>query len=63
MVSPAPGQDRHTHVSILISQGIDLLKISRRIGHTKPSTTLDKYGHMVERDDDDAAKAIEKVMK
>jgi integrase len=54
---------RHTHVSILIDQGVDLLKISRRIGHSKASTTLDKYGHLVKDNNEAAAKAIEGVLK
>jgi integrase len=37
---------RHTHASILIAAGLDVLTISRRLGHSKPSTTLDVYGHM-----------------
>jgi integrase len=54
---------RHAHVSILIDQGIDLLKISRRIGHTRASITLDKYGHLVGGNDDAAAKAMEGILK
>jgi integrase len=47
---------RHTHVSILIRQGMDILTISRRIGHSKPSVTLDVYGHLIEGADADAAR-------
>jgi integrase len=38
---------RHTHVSMLIRKGVDILTISRRIGHSKPSVTLDVYGHLL----------------
>ena len=37
---------RHTHVSQLIAEGLDVLTISRRIGHASPSITLNVYGHM-----------------
>ena len=54
---------RHTHVSVLIRQGVDILTISRRIGHSKPSVTLDVYGHLMGGADEAAAKAIEGVLK
>ena len=54
---------RHTHVSILIRRGVDILTISRRIGHTKASITLDVYGHRIDGNDDDAVKAMEGVLK
>ena len=54
---------RHTHASVLIRNGVDILTISRRLGHSKASITLDVYGHMIGGADEAAAKAIEKVMK
>ena len=52
-----------THVSLLIAEGVDILKISRRIGHSKASTTLDKYGHLIAPDDAAAAEAISGMLK
>ena len=49
---------RHTHASILISEGVDILTISRRLGHSKPSVTLDTYGHLIKGTDAAAAKAL-----
>jgi integrase len=49
---------RHTHVSVLIRAGVDILTISRRLGHFKPSVTLDTYGHLIEGTDAAAAQAI-----
>lgn len=54
---------RHTHASVLIHAGEDILTISRRLGHAKAATTLDTYGHMVDGADAAAAEAIEKVLK
>jgi integrase len=54
---------RHTHVSMLISQKVDILAISRRIGHSRASTTLDNYGHLMQGSDEAAAKAIEGMLK
>ena len=49
---------RHTHASVLIRAGVDILTISRRIGHSKASVTLDVYGHLIEGADAAAASAI-----
>jgi integrase len=54
---------RHTHASMLIRSGVDVLTISRRLGHTKASTTLNIYGHLFPGADAAAAKAIEGVLK
>jgi integrase len=54
---------RHTHASVLIREGVDILTISRRLGHSKASITLDVYGHMIRGADEAAARAIEKAMK
>ena len=54
---------RHTHASILLRSGTDVLTVSRRLGHGKPSVTLDTYGHLIEGADAAAAEAIEKALK
>jgi integrase len=53
---------RHTHASALIAAGIDVVKISRRLGHASPSITLRVYAHLFDTRDDTAAKAIEAAM-
>jgi site-specific recombinase XerD len=54
---------RHTHASVLISKGVDILTISRRLGHSKPSVTLDVYGHLIKGTDMAAAEAIAAVLR
>jgi integrase len=54
---------RHTHASTLIRAGVDILTISRRLGHSGAAMTLDVYGHLIEGADAAAAKAIEGVLK
>jgi integrase len=53
---------RHTHASALIAAGLDVLTISRRLGHAKPTTTLNTYGHLFKQTDSAAAEAIEAAM-
>jgi integrase len=52
---------RHTHASTLIAAGLDVLTISRRLGHASASITLNTYGHLF-KTDDRAADAMERVL-
>ena len=54
---------RHTHVSALIAAGLDVITVSRRIGHASPTTTLNEYGHLFKKDDSAAVGAIEAVLR
>jgi integrase len=50
---------RHTHASQLIASGMDVLTISRRLGHSSPKVTLDIYGHLFANTDDRAAEIMD----
>jgi integrase len=52
---------RHTHASTLIAAGLDVLSISRRLGHGSPVITLGVYGHLF-KSDDRAAAIMEKAL-
>jgi integrase len=54
---------RHTHASALIAAGLDVVVISRRLGHASPNITLRICGHLFKRDDSAAARAIEVAMR
>jgi integrase len=49
---------RHTHASQLIDAGVDIVTISKRLGHAKPDITLRIYAHLYRKDDGKAAAAI-----
>jgi integrase len=49
---------RHTHVSFLIDAGINVVKISRRVGHADIATTLNVYAHLFDAREDKSAEAI-----
>jgi integrase len=51
---------RHTHASQLIASGMDILTISRRLGHGSPTITLG-VGHLFGSADDRAADVIERA--
>jgi integrase len=50
---------RHTHASHLIASGLDVVTISRRLGHGSPVITLGGYGHLFPNTDDRAAEIME----
>jgi integrase len=54
---------RHTHVSALISAGVDVLTISRRIGHANAAITLKTYSHLFAQNDSAAVDAIEAALR
>lgn len=45
---------RHTHASMLMASGVNVVDIQERLGHSSPSITLDVYSH----GDEDSAKAV-----
>jgi integrase len=49
---------RHYSGSQLIAAGVDVLTVSRRLGHARPSITTDVYGHKVQDHDRTAAAVI-----
>jgi integrase len=53
---------RHTHVSAFIAANVDVVQISRRIGHGSPAVTLRIYAHPFKSSDTAAAAAIEAAM-
>jgi integrase len=53
---------RHTHVSWLIAQGVQLPAISRRLGHESITTTNDRYGHLLPEVDDGLVRVLGAAM-
>ncbi|MGM0561046.1 MAG: site-specific integrase [Pseudomonadota bacterium] len=53
---------RHTHASALIAAGLDVVSISRRLGHASPALTLSVYSHLFVNDDQNAADAIQAAL-
>jgi integrase len=49
---------RHTHASQLIAAGVDVVTVSRRLGHASVEITLRVYSHLFEKTDQKAADAI-----
>jgi integrase len=54
---------RHSHASALIASGVDVLTVSRRLGHGSPAVTLTTYAHLFSKTDVAAANAIEVTLR
>jgi integrase len=54
---------RHSHASALIASGLDVLTVSRRLGHGSPVVTLNTYAHLFGKTDEGAADAIEAALR
>jgi integrase len=53
---------RHSHASALIAANLDVLTISRRLGHASAAFTLNTYTHLFADKTDAAAKAMDTAM-
>ena len=50
---------RHTHATLLLSQGVDIKTIQKRLGHSDISTTLNVYAHSIEELDKKASQVFD----
>lgn len=50
---------RHSHGSWLLAEGMDLLSVSRRLGHANIGITANTYGHVTSRTQDQMGKALD----
>ncbi len=53
---------RHTHASILISEGVDIVKVAARLGHANPKITYGIYSHLVPNEDNKVADIFHKAI-
>ncbi|MDY7044074.1 site-specific integrase [Virgibacillus sp. M23] len=54
---------RHTSATLLINQGVHAKIIQERLGHSKISTTMDVYGHVLQQAEKSAATHFESLFK
>lgn len=52
---------RHTHATQLLANNVPLLEVSKRLGHSQPSITLDMYGHAIKGYDLTLPEKIDKI--
>lgn len=54
---------RHTHASHLLDAGVDAKVISKRLGHSRASFTMDIYAHLMPGQDEEAAARLDKRLQ
>lgn len=57
-----PHDLRHWHASELLTHGVPMSVVSKRLGHSKESTTSDIYSHVLEEHDDEAAMQAQRAL-
>jgi len=53
---------RHTAASLMLNNGIPVIVVSKMLGHSKTSTTLDIYGHLIPTMQDEAARLMDELV-
>jgi len=52
---------RHTHASILLYQGVNIMNVSKRLGHSSMETTMSTYLHIIKELEDKDVELINSV--
>ncbi len=58
-----PHEFRHTSASILINSGLDVVTVSKRLGHSSTSTTLNIYSHALQTADEKACEVFAEAIE
>lgn len=53
---------RHTNATLLIASGVPIKTVSARLGHSSTAFTQDRYGHVLQQMEDQAAAAMEAII-
>lgn len=54
---------RHSHASLLLSNGVPITAVQNRLGHSDPSITLKHYAHLMPNDEDKAINVIDSLIR
>lgn len=54
---------RHSHASILIDKGMNIIAISKRLGHENPQTTLNVYAHILQSNESEIEDLLNTLTK
>jgi integrase len=53
---------RHTAASLMLNHGVPVIVVSKILGHSKPSVTVDIYGHLYNEMQDQAAQIMDDLV-
>lgn len=52
---------RHSHVSVLVNAGINIMEISRRLGHSNVEETWNRYAHLYPKEEEKAVEVLNEI--
>ena len=52
---------RHSHASVLLNEGVNIIAVSKRLGHESVKMTLDTYAHLMDGNEDKLIDTLEKL--
>jgi len=53
---------RHTHASVLIANGVPIMVVAKRLGHSSPNMLQKVYGHLLETTEDEGNRMIMRLI-
>lgn len=53
---------RHSHASLLIYEGLNIVEVAKRLGHSDISMTLNTYSHLMPNSDDKLINTLDNLM-
>ena len=51
-----------TAASLMLNHGVPVIVVSKILGHAKPSTTMDIYGHLINEMQEEAARIMDELV-
>lgn len=54
---------RHSHCSFLISNGVSIVAVAKRLGHSNIEQTLNTYAHLLPKDDEQIKSILQKTLE
>lgn len=52
---------RHSHASLLLSRGVSVIAVSKRLGHSSINVTLKTYAHLLKEQEDSLVAVIDQI--
>ena len=53
---------RHTAAYLMLNKDVPVITVSKRLGHAKPSTTIDVYDHLYPENQEEAARIMDEII-
>ena len=53
---------RYTAAALMLNHGVPVIVVSKILGHAKPSTTMDIYGHLINEMQEEAARIMDELV-